>query len=746
MIHFCIIFIIMKNINPNFKDIEILSPAGNPECFFAGLNNGANAIYLGLSDFNARMRAENFTTENIREYIKIAHSHGVKVYVTINTLIKDEDFDKLVNMVKKLCEAKTDAFIVQDLGVAYVLKKCFKNICLHASTQMGIHNLAGAKIAEKLGFSQIVLSRETKLSDIKQIRENTNLAIEYFVQGALCVAFSGNCYLSSLENNASGNEGKCLQLCRLPYKNNLTNEEKYYLSTHDLCLLENLQDLIDAGVTSFKIEGRLRHAGYVATATNAYSEAIKNIAKNSFNKDFISFQKERLTETFSRGKFNTMAYLAPNVPDKIIYPDFQNHIGKKIGTVISVKPFKDDLFKVELQSKEEIHSGDGLKIISGNNQLASLGVGNITKLKNGNYEIITKNKFPSKTDVYLTQNAEYEQSLLNNKRKIMISAKIIANKNEKLKLILSSENVSEEYNSDFILQEAKNMPLSSNDFVSQFAKFNDFPFALNDINVTTNGVFIPKSELNKIRRDSLQNFYEKIISENEKHLNVSYDDNEYISLKNAKNKIKSENLYIIDETFSKFEESKTYVLSPANFGESAIKLYNENCDNYNICIFVPTLLCANDFAIFDNFLNKLNKKPTLFANNIGALNFASDGYEIIASPLLNIKNNYAIKCLNSLNINFICASTEASDEFINQNKLTAFSSGYFPLMTFAHCPYKTIYENTCKTCKFKNGLIYSKNKNNYSIFRTKLANCQFVLCKPVYKNSHEFNIINLKNS
>ena len=141
----------MKNIN--FENLEILSPAGNPDSFMAALNSGADAIYLGLDLFNARMSAENFTTENIRTFIKLAHSHFVKVYITINTLLKDEDFDKLVELVDILTKAKADAFIVQDLGVAFVLKKCFKNIVLHASTQMGIHNLEGALVAEKIGFS-----------------------------------------------------------------------------------------------------------------------------------------------------------------------------------------------------------------------------------------------------------------------------------------------------------------------------------------------------------------------------------------------------------------------------------------------------------------------------------------------------------------------------------------------------------------------------------------------------------------
>ena len=349
--------------NVCFENLEVLAPAGNAECFDAALSNGADAIYLGLSEFNARMKAQNFTTGNIREFVKKAHLVGTKIYITINTLIQDNDFEPLVEMVKKLIEAKVDAFIVQDLGVAYVLKNSFDGINLHASTQMGIHNLDGALMAEKLGFSRIVLSREASLEDIKQIKQNTNLEIEYFVQGALCVAFSGNCYLSALENNASGNEGKCLQLCRLPYTNNLNGKTTYALSTRDLCLLENLPVLIDAGVTSFKIEGRMRHAGYVATATNVYKSAIEKIKNNSFNKTFISECENTLKVSYSRGDYNKNAYLNKTINEEIIFSDYQNHIGTCIGKVISVKPFKNDLFKIEIKTNHPLSNGDGLKFI-----------------------------------------------------------------------------------------------------------------------------------------------------------------------------------------------------------------------------------------------------------------------------------------------------------------------------------------------------------------------------------------------
>ncbi|MBO4412705.1 MAG: U32 family peptidase, partial [Clostridia bacterium] len=180
------------------NNIELLAPAGSPSALKVAIQNGCDAVYLGLQDFNARISADNFNTENIREYIKYAHSHGVKVFLTVNTLVSNEEMPKLLQMVKSAVEAKVDAYLVQDFGVALALKNCFPNICLHASTQLGVHNLYGAKMAEQIGFKRVVLSREAKLKDIIEIKQNTNLEIEYFVQGALCIAFSGNCYFSGM--------------------------------------------------------------------------------------------------------------------------------------------------------------------------------------------------------------------------------------------------------------------------------------------------------------------------------------------------------------------------------------------------------------------------------------------------------------------------------------------------------------------------------------------------------------------
>ena len=283
------------------KRFEVLSPAGDIENFKVAIKSGADAVYFGLNKFNARLKADNISLDNLQELVGYAHLKGVKTYVTINTLVSNSELKELVAMVGKCLECGVDAFIVQDYGVISVLKSVYPDIVLHGSTQLGVHNVHGAKVAKSLGLSRVVLSREVTIEDIREIKNSVDIELEVFVQGAMCVCFSGNCYLSSLKFGASGNRGLCKQLCRLPYEmtNGKSKKTGYMLSPRDNCMLDYLQELCDIGVESFKIEGRLRRAGYVATATRVYRQAIDSITGNSkFDKNQATSD---LKKVFSMG-------------------------------------------------------------------------------------------------------------------------------------------------------------------------------------------------------------------------------------------------------------------------------------------------------------------------------------------------------------------------------------------------------------------------------------------------------------
>ncbi|MGN0961053.1 MAG: peptidase U32 family protein, partial [Christensenellales bacterium] len=372
---------------------EVLSPAGDLNSFYTAIEAGADAVYFGLNKFNARMKADNISLNNLQEVVGFAHLKNVKVYVTLNTLVSTGEMKELIAMVEECLKAGVDAFIVQDYGVIGVLKKVFPNIVLHGSTQLGVHNVRGARVAKNLGLSRVVLSREVRLEDIKEISQNVDIELEVFVQGAMCVCFSGNCYLSSLKCGASGNRGECKQLCRLKYtmSDNSKSISGYTISPRDNCMLSRLKELMELGVASFKIEGRLRRKGYVNIATRTYREALDNIFNNAPNDE--KTMKSSLSKVFSRGEFIEGYFNGNNIIDI----KNNNHIGEKIGKVLNCTKFKD-IYRIEIFTSVKLNPNDGLKFINGD-KVYSLGVGNIDFIDNKTI-IYGKNYIPINSIVY----------------------------------------------------------------------------------------------------------------------------------------------------------------------------------------------------------------------------------------------------------------------------------------------------------------------------------------------------------
>ena len=277
--------------------IEILAPVGGYEQLISAIKAGANAVYLGTQDFNARRNAHNF--DNLNETVEFCHNHGVKVYVTLNTVIKNNEIGAFANTVKDVANAGADAVIVQDLGAVSLIKKICPDLPLHASTQMTVHNLSGVKMLEEMGFSRVVLAREMSKNEIKYICDNSKLEIEVFTHGALCVSVSGQCYLSSMLGARSGNRGLCAQPCRLDFNN---GERGYALSLKDMSLYEDINELISLGVKSLKIEGRMKRPEYVYKAVSECKKALNNMQPDM----------QTLKSVFSRSGF-TNAYFKAQI-------------------------------------------------------------------------------------------------------------------------------------------------------------------------------------------------------------------------------------------------------------------------------------------------------------------------------------------------------------------------------------------------------------------------------------------------
>lgn len=262
---------------------ELLAPAGSYEAFLAAVENGADAVYLGGKLFNARANANNFSLVELKKIVDYAHLRDVKIHVTLNTLINNNEISDALDFAYDLYHIGVDAVIVQDLGLAKILHENIPALPLHASTQMSVYNLAGVEELKKLGFSRVVLARELSLNEIKYICDNTDMEIEIFIHGALCVCYSGQCLMSSMIGDRSGNRGKCAQPCRMIYeliKNEDSCGKGYFLSPKDLCTIDYISNL--PNVTSLKIEGRMKSPEYVATVVSSYRKVLdKAIDKHS---------------------------------------------------------------------------------------------------------------------------------------------------------------------------------------------------------------------------------------------------------------------------------------------------------------------------------------------------------------------------------------------------------------------------------------------------------------------------------
>lgn len=357
---------------------ELLIPAGGIPQLIAAVENGADAVYLGGNAFNARINADNFDIESMEKAVDFCHLRGVKVYVTLNTLMRDNQLEPALNYAKNLYKIGVDALIIQDLGLGQLIRETMPDFEMHLSTQGTIFGVGGANTAKSLGYSRVVLAREMSLEEIKNVCEKSQIETEVFVHGALCFCFSGQCQLSRTFGGRSGNQGVCAQPCRLPYKlvgRNDTKEEKiplsdknpkdfrtdfekkHHLSPKDLSLLDHLDELIKIGVNSLKVEGRLKSPEYVATVTRIYRKYIDEFCKNgSYN--VSDADRKDLLQIFNRGNF-TDAYLRGESDENLMAFEFPKNQGVYIGEVKSIKKIKSIYtLKISADATKQLSAGD----------------------------------------------------------------------------------------------------------------------------------------------------------------------------------------------------------------------------------------------------------------------------------------------------------------------------------------------------------------------------------------------------
>lgn len=711
--------------------LEILAPAGDLETLKVAVDNGADAVYVGASKFNARAGAKNFDMQQLQSGVEYAHLFGAKVYLTVNTIIKNSEMPDVLQLVDQAVEIGVDAFLVQDMGLAMMLKNKYKNIELHASTQLAVHNLAGAQMLQKLGFTRVVLARESTLQDIKDIKNNTNLQIEYFVHGAICVGFSGNCYLSSLCHSASGNRGRCKQLCRLPYTafdGNKQVGQGFLLSPSDQCLAARLSQLAAAGVNSFKIEGRLKKPSYVASAVSTFKTALGG--------GNIKDKLHDLKQIFSRGEFNTGQYL-DGKNDGIINTNTNNHLGKQIGVVKSVVKFKD-IYKIQLSSSHCLTSGDALKFLFNGKEICSLGVGNVEKLGK-DFVVYSKNKPVANAQVFLIVDAKLEQKWLSARRALGCDMSFVARAGQPatLEAICGDHSVIVETAQP--LQKAKTSALTFDDAWQSFCKLNDTVFQLKNLQFDCDDVFVAKSVLNDLRRRAVEALKSAILQS--KKPNVKPNNKPFEELFCT-----CQNNYMVVEHPQQISGDKyAYIFAPDNYQyqiiKQAVDIAKQN--NAKLYLDLPNIARHADFAVLQTLLSKFESTDFgLIANNLYAFTFAKK-FKIVAGLGLNIINKYAKSFYINLGAEDVVYSIESNIDDLDST-CVAYSKGNPVAMTLTHCPFKVLFNTDCSNCSHTKNLTYKAQDGSvFAIRRKKVGVCYFELVTGEFvdnKNLHNCRI------
>lgn len=500
------------------KKVEILSPAGNMACLKAAIEAGCDAVYLAGIMFGARAFAGNFSNEELVNAISYAHLYGVKVYLTVNTLIYENEVERFLQYVRFAHKNNVDAVIVQDIGMFDLLRKKFPNLEIHASTQMNVHNFDGAKMVRKMGAKRVVMARETPLSIIKKIKKELDIEVEVFSHGALCVSYSGQCLMSALVGKRSGNRGTCAQICRKKYDlydtyDNKLNKENYLLSTKDLCTLKHLDELILAGVDSLKIEGRMKRPEYVYLVTKTYRKIVDNYYENKIlnlsEKDIYDLKK-LFNRCFTKG------FMLNEKISNFTYEVRPNHKGVEIGVVLSKKG--NDL-KIKLSGELNVH--DGLRIIDEKEDkgiiVNKMMVNNksVLNAKKGDVITVKYDKFVKPlSKVLLT--TDYNQiknindELKNNKRKVLIDGVVTAKRGKPLLIEVNDGKNKVTYESVKKIESSVNSNVSLEMIKKQVNKTGNTVYKFKNIKINLDeNVFINVKDINEARRCVLERLSNK---------------------------------------------------------------------------------------------------------------------------------------------------------------------------------------------------------------------------------------------
>lgn len=756
---------------------EILTPAGSFESLIAGINASCDALYIGGTKFGARAFADNFDERTLCKAIDYAHIHGKKIYLTINTLLKNSELEKeLFDYLHPYYVQGIDAVIIQDTGVLNFIHEYFPGLPIHASTQMSLTQGCGAEVLKEFGITRLVNARELSVGEISEMREKTDLEIESFVHGALCYCYSGQCLMSSMIGGRSGNRGRCAQPCRMAYEFNIDGKtavnqnEKYLLSPKDMSALSLIPKLIEAGIDSFKIEGRMKRPEYAAGVTSIYKkyvdryyeygpEKYEKLLKD--NAKETALDDEILMDLYNRGGF-TKGYYETRNSKSMISLTRPNHSGVPVG---KVKEVKGNQTVISLSN--QINAQDILEIREDIRNLYEFTV----KTGESRGKNITANfnkglKIKPGNLVYRTKNNELLNSLgetyLKNQVKEPIQGILKLKTGEPMELALSCGNQMVNLVGE-IVSEALNQPLSEDKIRKQMTKTNDTAFFFQELELKLEGnVFVPVQKLNELRRDGITALEEKISESYRRHKAALKQS----SPKSGQNKIPQsykgistlinqlpQLQAVLDsaEVTDIYIESDMVSLQELTRYTALVKKAGKNC-----FIAMPHIFRAGSTVLFQKYKDILkdNTIDGFLIRNYEEYSFLTKELDVrdkvlISDYHLYVFNQRAGEFFRKLGINRITAPLE-----LNYNELKDLAGefnemlvyGYIPLMVSAQCLYKTsaggdnkVYnkenDNPCCYAGAKSGELIDRFSKKFRVKR----HCRE--CYNIIYNSQGFSLL-----
>ena len=656
---------------------ELLAPAGGMKQLIAAVENGADAVYMGGHSFNARINADNFTAEEMKRAINYAHIRNVKVYVTVNTLFRDDELEAGLEYAGRLYETGADALIIQDLGFGSIVRAALPDFPLHLSTQASIYNVRGIKKAAELGYERVVPARELSLEEIRQAAA-AGTDIEIFVHGAMCFCYSGQCQMSRIIGGRSGNRGLCAQPCRLSYS--LDGREGYHLSPKDMCTVDRLGEFAEAGVSSFKIEGRMKSAEYVAQVTSVYRKYL-DMYYETGSIAVDETDRRALEQIFNRGGF-TQGYLDGNPGREFLSGDMPKHRGVYIGRVLE----KHGQI-VRIRTNEDISNGDGIEIHSRN--ITGNIVTYIREAGRGKIDIGDFKGYADKgSDVYRTSSSAQLKALRKTFdegrfiKKAPVSFTFTAEYGRLPKLIVREGSIETETTGDVECEAAVNRPVDEETIKNQLRRTGNTPFEAARINCNIDsGIAIPVSVINAMRRNALEALQEIKSTGRTKRATS-------MPKLPANPKTEMRGIYVTDindiesrefeNLLKQYDGGLCIFLPLIGYMRNRENINKKFGDKYEIIPYISNVSKGKEDEYIESNLDEICecvKETGIMVGNLCWIDeFVSRGIKVYGGYGLNVYNRYTDALLKNLGVSFSALSIENFEK----------GEGNLPLMVSEH--------------------------------------------------------------